>query len=930
MLGSTISHYKIMRRLGSGGMGVVYEAEDLRLGRLVALKFLPDQLSKDPQALERFKREARAASALNHPNVCTIHDIGDEDGRAFIVMELLEGETLRQCIERKPLKIDKVFDLAIQIADGLDAAHSKGIIHRDLKPANIFVTGRGQAKILDFGLAKLAQPPQIMLAGTEVLGPPTATVEAALTSPGVAMGTVAYMSPEQAMGEETDARTDLFSLGAVLYEMVTGRQAFAGKTMAAIHDAILNRMPISPLQLNPEMPVKVEEIIYKALEKDRDLRYQVASEMRTDLKRLRRDTESGRTTGGFPALTGTSQREAEGTRQHILTGVGRTDLRRYRTIAVVAFVALLLASGAAFWLSRHQSSSIPEMRMRQLTSNSSENAVSTGAISPDGKYLAYTDRKGMHIKLVETGEIQDIPQPEALRGERVDWEIGARWFPDATRFLANAAPERSWLGEHPSIWTVPVLGGAPRKLRDDAHAESVLGDGSLIAFTTNFDRDGNTREIWVMGPNGEQPRKVYETHDEEGVVGGVMLSGDGQRILYFRSDKSGDTVESRDLKGGPPAALFSPAETKTLRDGTWLPDGRLIYAQAEPPPNSNSCNYWEMRVDQRTGERVDKPRRLTNWAGFCLNGTTVTTDGKRLAFLESSSAQSSVYVANLEANGTRITSPNRLTLSESMNVPATWTEDSKTVIFSSNRDGPWGIFKQFLDRDTAEPLVTGPDNALAGLATPDGKWLLYMIPPKDEGQASAAKQIMRVPVSGGPSQLVLTARLWGWWAAIRCARLPATLCIFPAQTPDRKQWIFTALDPVNGRTHEVTRFDLDPRSLDDYSWDLSLDGTRIAVQVPEGRVHILSLLGQPPQEVAVKGWNIVDAVRWTADGKGLFVSSPLQRGSVLLHVDLQGNAQVLWKQEGGTVTHGVPSPDGRRLAFEGWTQNSNIWMMENF
>ena len=333
------------------------------------------------------------------------------------------------------------------------------------------------------------------------------------------MGTVAYMSPEQAIGEETDARSDLFSLGAVLYEMVTGRQAFAGRTTAAIHDAILNRMPVSPLEFNPETPVKMEEIIYKALEKDRDLRYQVASEMRADLKRLQRDTESGRTTGAPQPATGSSRRQIEGTRKHSgSTAVVGADLRRYR-LAVVAMIALLLLGGGlVFWFSRRQSSSMPEMRMRQLTSSSSENAVSSGAISPDGKYLGYTDRKGMHIKLVETGEIQDIPQPEALRGEQVDWEIGSRWFPDATRFLANAAPERSWLGAAPQYLDRASIGGAPRKLRDDAHAESVSRDGSLIAFTTNFDRDFNTREIWVMGPNGEQPRKVYETHDEEAGV----------------------------------------------------------------------------------------------------------------------------------------------------------------------------------------------------------------------------------------------------------------------------------------------------------------------------------------------------------------------------------------------------------------------------
>jgi eukaryotic-like serine/threonine-protein kinase len=396
VIGSTVSHYRVIEKLGGGGMGVVYKAEDTTLGRFVALKFLPDDLAHDRGALDRFRREAKSASALNHSNICTIYEVGEENGCAFIAMEYLDGITLKHRIGNKPLALEEVLHLATEIADALDAAHAEGIIHRDVKPANIFVTKRNHAKVLDFGLAKLVPVAE----GAGVSAMPTATADEMLTSPGSTLGTIAYMSPEQARGEELDARTDLFSFGAVLYEMATGRLAFPGNTAALTHDAILHRAPVSVSVLNAEVPPKLTEIISKALEKDRNLRYQNASEMRADLQRLNRDMEL---TELRLADTTAASRVIAPRAQKKLTGF------------MTAIAILAIAGAIVFW--RLSVPSHREARMlmqRRITTNPPENPVYAAAVSPDGRYLAYADFTGVYVRLFETGETHSLPLPQSF------------------------------------------------------------------------------------------------------------------------------------------------------------------------------------------------------------------------------------------------------------------------------------------------------------------------------------------------------------------------------------------------------------------------------------------------------------------------------------------------------------------------------------
>ena len=913
-IGKKVSHYRVLEILGGGGMGVIYKAEDIKLGRRVALKFLPEELAEDAAAMQRFEREARAASALNHPNICTIHAVEEHEGQPFIVMELLEGRTLRDLISpgadsktKMDFQLKPLLDTAIQIADGLEAAHQKGIIHRDIKPTNIFITERGHAKILDFGLAKLhgfESPETQPLAPAEPAPTRKWNPLLSLTRTGVTVGTAAYMSPEQVRGEKLDQRTDLFSFGLVLYEMATRQRAFPGETAAVLHHAILNQTPSPARGLNPQIPAKLETIISKATEKDRVARYQTATEVRADLADLQRELAP----------------------KH-LSRPWAWSLGIAAAILIVTFSLLLAKKPRTV-------SVAPEIKLRQLTMNSSENPVLGGQISPDGKYLAYSDTRGLHIKLIDTGETRSVPQPEALKDQSVKWEVGS-WFPNNSRFLVNIHPStedwNEWNSVNTSIWAVSVLGGPPTKLRDHAVAWSVSPDGSLVSFGTNKGKLGE-REIWLMGPNGEQARKFQETN-EDTAIEAFSWSPDGKHYGYVFTDASGGALLSRDISGASLVTLFKLSELK-VNDMVWLHDGRVIYDLPEPG-NGSVCNYWTMRFDLSTGRHFEEPRRLTNWPNFCVFSGSATGDDKRLAFAAGSSFYTS-YIADLQAGGTRIRNPRHFTLEDSDDNIADWTADSKSVIVAQNRGDHYGLYKQSLDSDTPEPIVASVTGGLLNFAvmSPDGKWVIAFIWPVVGGvtpqRPSSPMPIVRIPITGGSSETILPVSRP---SPVSCARSPVNMCIIAEVTNDQKQMIVSAFDAIKGRGPELTRFDLD-RNVDVFVDNLlcaiSPDGTRLAIaRSPETPIEIHSLRGQFIRTIPSRVPGKFVAVGWAADQQGLFVTRQAQGGTELLHVDMKGTTQNLYKCTGWGC-FGSPSPDGRHLAILDHRQSTNMWMMEKF
>jgi eukaryotic-like serine/threonine-protein kinase len=953
LTGKKVSHYRVLELVGGGGMGVVYRAEDIRLGRMVALKFLPEELSNERTALERFEREARAASALNHPNICTIYEFGEHEGHPFLAMELLEGQTLRQMLEQskvegqksKAVPIDTVLDFAIQIVDGLEAAHSKCIIHRDIKPANIFVTLEGHAKILDFGLAKVvasilpAERRDAEDAGRVPALPgdaSTASIDAGpLTRAGAALGTIAYMSPEQVLGKPLDARTDLFSVGVVLYEMATGATPFNGETLGAIFDAVLHQSPVSLRHLNPEVPGELERIISRCLEKDRELRYQHATEIRADLERVAPVPHAGRAAAAL----------MEGA-----VGTQPAAYLRRRPMWLAASSALVLVGLAVAWLVHYRARPLPQVAERQITANPLEDWVMASAISPDGKYIAYRDQTGVYLRSVDSGETHGLSLPEKLQ-KRI---YGLRWFPDGEKLLATANDP-----DPQNLWVITVLGRAsPHLLYKNGVLPAISPDGQSVAFVDCcMDTARWLQVIWVGGMNGESPRELVSVKQNQRLVSPAW-SPDGRWIAYARvrtveQNPVRSVIEVRPAGGGPAKALVSAANLpKRISPcfGTrgqnlfpcmaWSHDWRLVFVAIQAPASPSAqaqYSLWEIPVDPRRVEPVGRPRQITPWSNATILDLTITADRKRLSFLQQHSWED-LYLAELGPRGASVKLPRRFTLdNRGIDSLDSWTPDSQSILFSSSRNGRAEVFRKGLNQTVSDVILRGPEDYSSARLTADGAWMLYLESSPTSAGTARLDRIMRRPVDGGPPGFVLQepggggggSSVWDY----KCPLRPGFPCVLSEKNGNDLS--FYSFDPQRGKGKLLGK--LVVRLYFGWDWDVSPDGSRLAVigrLNRGGQIEVLTVSNSTWHEISPKPpLELPVYIAWSADGKGFFVTTWKGDTLRLDHVTLVGRAEQLLGGPGIHVEEmqkALPSPDGKHLAYEALTYDSNVWVLEGF
>jgi eukaryotic-like serine/threonine-protein kinase len=874
VIGQTISHYRIVEKIGGGGMGVVYKAEDVTLHRFVALKFLPDDVAQDAQALARFRREAQAASGLNHPNICTIYDVGEEGGSAYIVMEFIDGQTLKHRIEGKPMRMSEVLEIAVQVAGALDAAHSQGIVHRDIKPANIFVTRGGQAKVLDFGLAKYTAEAQSKPEGVRD-SLPTAGHADQLTSPGMAVGTIAYMSPEQAMGEELDRRTDLFSLGIVLYEMATGRQAFPGSTSAAVFDGILHRAPVSPLQLNPQLPPRLVEILDKALEKDPKLRYQTASDFRVDLQRLGRESGSHASTKVAVQADIAEPESAPAARK----------LRDWRSIALASWIVAMALIAGAYVLGKREglASSIAPPTYHQLTFRGG--TIRMARFAPDGKNIVYSAAwEGNPIELLVTRPDSPESRPFGLSKAEVlsispEGEMAV---------LLNSHNIDPYINTG-TLGRVPLGGGAPREVLENVQWADWSPEGTNFAVVREF--GGLSRIEYPIG------KVLYQTG---GWLSHPRVSPKGDVVAFIehpvRRDDAG-SIAVVDLSG----------KKKTLSTGWetawglgWSPDGTEIWF------SSTRLGYGRyLSAVSLSG----KERLLAREPGT-LTLQDVAKDGRVLITRD---------VPRVGMVGMTAGSGKERDLSWlDWSAPKDLSLDGKKLLFTESGEAGGENYSTYLRGTDGSPAVRLGDG-LSFALSPDQRWVLSGLP-------KPPVQFNLLPVGAGESRALThdqINRLWARWFP------DGKRLLFSADEPGKGVRLYVqdvSGSPAKAITNEGVNGSLIA---------ISPDGKQVAMVGTDQKPSLLTV--DSGEIRPIPGLDAGEApIAWTSDGRSLFVYRLGEVPATVNKLDLATGRKQPWKQLVPPDVSGVTdissvliTPDGNNYVYEYGRTLSDLYLVND-